>query len=93
MSYPQPDATYRHEPKWLDEARRAEGGTVAVKPKHYGSEVGGFYRHPLEYAPDVLPPKALPGQQDTSRKDGDAIDYDAQDIMQHRTYGKPEWGV
>lgn len=28
MTYPEKNATYKHKPKWLDEAKRAEGGRV-----------------------------------------------------------------
>ena len=96
MNYPQHGAGYRYEPKWLDEVKRAEGGNVSAPSgqKAHGSEVPGYYEHPLEFAPDVLPPQVIPGQQNTSRKDGDAIDYHSDDIMRSK-YGtkRPEWGV
>ena len=28
MTYPEKGAKYKHQPKWLDEAKRAEGGRV-----------------------------------------------------------------
>ena len=59
MSYPQPGATYRHEPKWLDEVRRAEGGDVggsddALKPMQQTvrGDLGdtlGDYNNPLDH--------------------------------------------